>query len=215
MSTRVHTSKTSASQIATTAMLGAVATILMILEFPIPFLVPPFVKMDFSELPALLAAFSMGPISGIAVCFIKNLIHALVSSSGYIGELCNFMLGCCFVVPAGLIYHIRKSRTNALIGALVGALCMALISIPVNYFITYPFYMIKFGLSQEIILYMYQDVVNLTGSIIPFVKGMLAWTDNLFTCLIVFNAPFTLLKGLLTAALTFLVYKPLSPLLHK
>lgn len=207
--------KISAYKIATTAMLGAVATILMILEFPIPFLVPPFIKMDLSELPALLATFSMGPISGVAVCFIKNLIHCIVSSSGYVGELCNFLLGCCLVVPAGLIYHRKKSRGSALLGSLVGTVIMALISIPANRFLTYPFYMATFHLTEDVLMGMYQDVINLTGSIFPVVKGLMPMTEHLITCLIVFNAPFTLLKGILTAALAFLIYKPLSPLLHK
>lgn len=207
--------KMNAHKIATTAMLGAVATILLILEFPIPFLVPPFVQMDLSELPVLLAAFSMGPVSGVVVCLIKNLIHAIISYSGLVGELCNFLLGCCFVIPAGVIYHRNKTRRNALIGSLVGALLMALISIPVNYFITYPFYMREFGLTPEIIISMYRDVVKLTGSILPFVNTLLPLTDKLFTCLVIFNAPFTLLKGLLATLSTFLVYKPLSHLLHK
>ncbi|MBR2131053.1 MAG: ECF transporter S component, partial [Oscillospiraceae bacterium] len=119
-----------------TAMLGAIATILMFLDFPIPFLIPPFIKMDFSELPALLAAFSLGPVSGMAVCLIKNAVNLLHTTTGGVGELCNFLLGCCFVVPAGLLYRYRKSRKYALAGAIAGAAAMALLSIPINYFIS-------------------------------------------------------------------------------
>ncbi len=184
--------------LAVTAMLSAAATVLMALDFPIPFLIPPFVKMDFSELPALLAAFSLGPVSGAAVCLIKNLVNLTMSSTNGVGELCNFLLGVCLVIPAGLIYKHKKSRSGALIGSLLGAAVMALLSIPVNYFISYPFYTAFMPL--DTIIGMYQ-------SLLPSVDGLLA-------CLIVFNAPFTLLKGLLDVGLCFLIYKPLSPLLH-
>lgn len=191
--------KTRTHKLTVTAMLGAVAVVLMLMEFPIPFLIPDFVKMDFSELPALLAAFSLGPVYGVAVCFIKNAVHAFFTTTGCIGELCNFLLGCCFVIPAGLLYKRRKSRKNALLGAFLGALSMALLSIPINYFISYPVYSAFIPLDA---------IVSMYQALIPSVDGLLA-------CLIVFNAPFTLLKGLLTTALTFLIYKPLSPLLHK
>ena len=96
--------------IAVTGMLGALATVLMFLEFPIPMLIPPFIKFDFSELPALLAAYAMGPVSGIAVCFIKNVINLLHTQTGGVGELSNFILGVCFVLPAGLIYKRKKTQ---------------------------------------------------------------------------------------------------------
>ena len=141
-------------KIAVTAMLSAVATILMALDFPIPFLIPTFVKMDFSELPALLAAFSLGPVSGAVVCLVKNLVNLTMSSTNGVGELCNFLLGICFVIPAGLIYRYKKTRAGALIGALVGAVVMALCSVPVNYFISYPFYTVFMPL--DVIIGMYQ-----------------------------------------------------------
>ena len=132
--------KAKTHKITVTAMLGAVATVLMFLEFPIPFLIPPFVKLDFSELPALLASFSLGPVSGVAVCLIKNLVCCLRSSTGCVGELANFLIGICLVVPAGIIYRRKKSRKTALWGALLSTVIMAAISIPINYFISYPVY---------------------------------------------------------------------------
>ena len=191
--------KSRTHKLAVTAMLSAAATVLMALDFPIPFLIPPFVKMDFSELPALLAAFSLGPAWGAAVCLVKNLINLTMSSTNGVGELCNLLIGLCFVIPAGLIYKRWKTRWGALIAALAGAALMAACSVPVNYFISYPFYTSFMPL--ETIIGMYQ-------SLIPSVDGLLA-------CLVIFNAPFTLLKGLLDTALCFLIYKPLSPLLHK
>lgn len=192
LSTKTH-------RIAVTAILSAVATVLMFISFPIPFLIPPFVKMDFSELPALLAAFSMGPVSGVMVCLVKNLINLLFTTTSGVGELCNFLLGVCFVIPAGWIYKVRRTRSGALLASGVGAVTMAVLSVPVNYFISYPFYTSFMPL--DTIISMYQDLL-------PSVDGLLA-------CLLIFNMPFTLLKGILDVALAFLIYKPLSPLLHK
>ncbi|MDD6188800.1 MAG: ECF transporter S component [Clostridiales bacterium] len=187
-----------ARAVAVSAMLSAIAFVLMFLDFAIPFLIPTFVKMDISELPALLAAFSLGPVYGVVVCLVKNLLHLLITTTGGVGELANFLMGVCFVLPAGLIYQRMKSRKGAIIASLVGAVVMAVMSVPVNYFITYPVYT-KF-LPLDAIIGMYQKIR-------PSANGLLE-------CLITFNAPFTLLKGLLTALVCFLIYKPLSPVLH-
>jgi riboflavin transporter FmnP len=183
-------------------MLSAIAFVLMFLEFPAP-LMPAFVKLDISDLPALLGTFALGPVSGIVIELVKNLLHILIkgTSSAGVGELCNFLLGCCFVVPAGLIYKHKKSRKSAVLAALVGCVVMALCSLPLNYFLVYPAYVKFYGLPLEAIIGMYQ-------AINPNVNG-------LFACLTIFNLPFTFLKGVLDAVLCFLIYKPLSPILHK
>ena len=181
---------------AVTAMLSAVAFILMFLDFSVP-IMPSFVKMDLSELPALIAAFAMGPLSGVLVCLIKNLIHLTITSTGGVGELCNFLLGAAFVLPAGLIYKNKKTKKNALIGAIVGAVIMAVISVPINYFISYPVYY-NF-MPQEVILGMYQVIL-------PSMKSILQ-------CLITFNMPFNFVKSILSVVITMLIYKPLSPIL--
>ncbi len=181
-----------------TAMLSAIAFVLMFLDFAVPFM-PSFVQMDVSELPALLAAFALGPVYGVVVCLVKNLIHLMITSTAGAGELCNFLLGASFVLPAGLLYRKFKSRGGALLGVALGAVIMALFSIPLNYFITYPIY--SNFMPIDTIIGMYQ-------AIRPSANGLLE-------CLVTFNAPFTLLKGLVDAALCFLIYKPLSPLLHK
>ncbi len=183
------------------AMLSAVATVLMFVDFSVPFM-PAFIKLDISELPALLASFSIGPWYGVAVCLVKNIINCLRTSTGGVGELCNFMLGAIFVGIAGVVYqrfHKRKSRKGALLGALIGAAAMAVLSVPVNYYLTYPIYA-KF-MPIDTIVGMYQ-------AIRPSANGLL-------DCLVTFNMPFTFLKGILDVALCFLIYKPLSPLLHR
>ena len=187
-------------ELTVTAMLAAVATVLMFLDFSLPMFIPGFVKMDVSELPALLASFSLGPVYGVAVCVIKNLLNLIFhGSTGGIGELCNFLLGAAFVATAGIIYRRSKSRKTAVIGCLVGAAVMAVVSVPVNYFISYPVYAKMFG-GIDAILAAYQ-------AINPNVDGLLQ-------CLVVFNLPFTFVKGLLDSVLCFLIYKPLSPILH-
>ena len=183
-------------------MLSAVAFVLMFIEFPIPALIPPFVKMDFSDLPALLGAFALGPVYGIVISLLKNLLHILIkgTSTACVGELCNFLLGAVFSFLAGYIYNKHKCMKNALLGAFAGALAMAVLSVPINFFITYPAYVVFYGMPLDAILGMYQ-------SILPS-------ADSLIKCLVIFNMPFTLVKGLLDVLLCFAVYKPLSPILH-
>ncbi|MGN1348374.1 MAG: ECF transporter S component [Acutalibacteraceae bacterium] len=181
-----------------TAMLGAVATVLMFVDFSVPFM-PSFIKMDISELPALIAGFAYGPISGVCVCLIKNLINLLRTTTSGVGELCNFMLGVAFILPSSIIYKKMKTRKGAVIGSVVGAVLMAVLSLPINYFITYPFY--SNFMPIDVIISMYQEIM-------PSVDGLLA-------CLIIFNVPFTLMKGVIDAIICFLIYKPLSPILHK
>ena len=183
-------------------MLSAVAFILMFIEFPIPMLIPSFVKMDFSDLPALLGAFALGPVYGVVISFMKNLLHIVIkgTSTACVGELCNFMLGAVFSAVAGVIYKHHKSRKTAIIGAIAGAAAMAVFSVPSNYFITYPAYVTFYHMPLEAILGMYQAI--------------LPSADSLIKCLVIFNMPFTLVKGLLDAVLCLLIYKPLSPILH-
>ena len=192
--------------LAVASMLTAVAAVLQFIEFAIP-LMPAFIKLDISDLPALLGTFSLGPVYGVAIQLVKNLLHLPFGSSAGVGELSNFILGAIFVFAAGMIYKRSKSRKSALIGSLVGAVAMALISIVANYFIVYPAYVVLYNLPLEAIVGMYEAIL---GGVAHVPTG-----NALFNCLLVFNVPFTLVKGLLNVALCFLIYKPLSPLLHK
>ena len=183
-----------------TALLSALSCVLMYLEFPLSFIVPPFIQMDFSDLPALIASYAYGPIAGVVVALIKNIVHFLLKSgTGGAGELANFLLCVAFVVPAGWVYHFVKNKKGALIGALVGSACMAVLSLPINYYITYPVYA-KLFLPMDVILDMYRKLN-------PAVTG-------LWSALLVFNLPFNLAKGLVIAGITFVIYKKISPLLH-
>lgn len=180
-----------------TAIMSALSFGLMFLEFSIP-IMPAFIKMDISELPALITAFAYGPVYGVVVCLIKNLIHMTMSKTLFIGELSNFLLGSVFVFIAGLFYRIRHNRKFAFIGAMVGDLAMTVFCFFLNFYIIYPLY-IKFMMPEEAILGMYQ-------AILPSV-------DSLWKAILIFNVPFTFVKGLISVAITFVIYHKLSPLL--
>lgn len=180
-----------------TAVLAALSAALMYLEFSIP-IVPGFLKYDFSDLPALIAAFGVGPVAGVAVELIKNVIHLPATATGGVGELANFIIGACYVLPAGVIYRYRKGKWGALWSSLGGAVLAALMSLPVNYYITYPVYT-KF-MPME-------GIIGAYSAIIPA-------ADTLWKALILVNFPFTLVKGLINVGITFALYKRISPLIH-
>ncbi len=183
------------------ALFGALGFVLMLLEFPLPMIIPSFIKFDFSEIPAVIASFAYGPLYGVTVCLLKNLLHLFVTTSAGVGEVSNFILGAIFVGVAGLIYRYHKNRKFALIGSLIGAGAMAIISVFSNYYIVYPAFSVLYNLPMPAILGMYQ-------AILPSV-------DTLFEAIIVFNLPFNFVKGMIDAALCFLVYKKLSPIIKK
>lgn len=179
-----------------TAMLSAIGYVLMLFDFSVPFM-PSFIKLDISELPALIASFSLGPVYGVVVCLVKNLLNTLQSQTLGIGDLSNFLLGTMFVFPAGLIYQRMKSRKGALIGSLAGAVIMAVGSVFTNIFLVYPLYYNL--MSKEAILNAYQ-------AIIPAMKSV----EQSIIC---FNMPFTFLKAMLSVLVTFLIYKRISPII--
>lgn len=190
----IKTSKVNTRAIAGCGMLAAAATALQYLEIPSPV---SFIALDFSDLPALLGAFAYGPVAGVVIELIKNLIHLAVSKSGYVGELSNFILGAVFCLVAGLIYKHKKTKKSAVVGGIIGALCMAIISYPSNLFVVYPFY--YSFMPKEAVLDVYQKVLNV---------------NSIEMALLVYNVPFTFIKGLISVALSALIYKPLSPFLH-
>ena len=187
------------------SLLSAVSFVLMLLQFSVP-LMPGFIKFDFSELPALIAAFAYGPLWGAAVCAIKNILHLPFTTTFCVGELSNFLLGAVFVVTAGYVYRIKKCKKFAIIGALIGAVVMALVSFPVNYYITYPTY--AHMMPIDLIIDAYRMAVpkaslNLGDSI----------TKDLVKVLWIFNVPFNFIKGAFNTLIAIFIYKPLSPII--
>ncbi len=179
-----------------TAMMSGVAFVLMMLEFSTP-LTPTFLKFDFSDLPAMITAFTFGPFWGVLVELIKNLLHLPFTATSGVGELANFLIGAAMVLPAGCVYRIDRTRRGALIGTVCGGVFAAVISFPVNYLITYPFYTKFMPL---------ESIISAYSAIIPA-------ANTLARALWMVNVPFTFVKCLCCAVITFVVYKRLSPIL--
>lgn len=180
------------------AILAALSAVLfLVLEIPI---FGSIYKLDFSNLPVLLAAFSMGPVPGLITLLMKDLIHLIfkgVSTTVGIGDLADFIMTAAFILPAVLIYQHKKSRKTALIGMLVGTLTMAAAALLVNALILFPFYMSAFHMD------------------LPAIAGMLGVkSEGMMGILMATTLPFNLLKGAVISLLTFLIYKPLSSVLH-
>ncbi len=187
-------------KITTVALLTAIAAALQFIEVPIP-IVPSFIKLDFSDIPELIGAFVYGPTAGVFIAFLKNLIHLPLSSSMYIGELSNFVLGASFALCAGLIYKKRQTLGGAAFAGVCASVIMGIVSLPLNYFVIYPLYYGVMGFPQEAILEMYRVI--------------LPSTKNILQALIIFNIPFTVVKGLICAAVSTPVYKPLHSFLTR
>lgn len=180
-----------------TALMAALSLVLSteLLEFKVPFM-PTFISLDFSDAPAVLASLTMGPVSGVFVCLIKNIVGCFTSSTGCVGELSNFILGSALVLPAGLIAHKSPKFSRAVIGCAIGAVLMGLFSFVSNYFIIYPLY----------------DATMLPmDAIIGMYKAILPSVNTLAECLWIFNVPFTAGKGIIAAAFSLLLYKHLRP----
>ena len=180
------------------AMFSAIAVILMFFfEFALPFL-PPYLKVDFGELPALISAFTLGPQWGVLVCLLKNLVCLTTSATGGVGELANFIIGAVFVFVAGFIYKRNKKKSTAVAGCITGTVLASIISFFVNFYITYPFY--------SAVMMPYDVIVGMYSAICP-------WADTLVKGLIVFNLPLTFVKDLIISAVTIVVYKKISPVI--
>ena len=193
--------KLSTRKLVIIGMMTAVATVVYYLDFPIPGIMPSFIKLDFSNVISLLAGFALGPIEGVIVCLLKNLIHVLIKGFGTtmgIGDIFDFVTSAFFVLVAATIYKRNRTKKGAMIATFCGMIGFTLISLPLNYFIVYPIYFKAYG-GEKAILGAYQAI--------------LPSTKNIFSALCIFNLPFTFVKGLLCSLITILVYKPLSPII--
>ena len=176
------------------AILAAAASILFLIQIPIV----AFYKLDLSNIPVLLGAFSMGPVPGMMILALKSLIGLLSSSSAGIGELADFIMGTALVLPAALIYQQNKTRKSAIIGMAIGTLCMVIAGVLANKYIMLPFYMGAFHMDMDGIL----RFANVAG------------VDSEWKLLLMITGPFNLLKGVVLSVVAGLIYKPLSPILH-
>lgn len=182
-------------------MLAAISTILMLFEFPLPFLAPSFYELDFSEVPILIGAFALGPVAGVFAELVKILLNLMINGTdtAFVGEFGNFLLGCSFLLPAAWVYQRKKSRKNAVIGLILGAITMTVAAVFVNALLLLPTYSKAFGMPIE-------AFIKMGTAINPAIDGI--WT---FAFLAV--APFNILKGALVSFITMLLYKHISPIL--
>lgn len=182
------------------AMLGAVATILMLFEIPLWF-APGFYEIDASEVAVLIGAFAMGPIAGALIELVKVLLNFVLNGTvtAGVGEMANFIIGCSLVVPASIIYNHKKTRKNAILGMVAGTLVMTIIGSALNGLVLLPAYATAFQMPME-------GLVAMGTALNP------AITD-LKTFLIFAVAPFNLLKGIAVSLLTMLLYKKISGIL--
>ena len=184
-----------------TAMLSALATVLMIFEIPLPFIAPPFYEMDFSEVPVLIGAFSMGPATGVIIEAIKILINFIINGTdtGGIGELANFVMGCAYILPASIIYKRKKTKGNAILAMAVSTVVMAILGIFINAYVMIPIYSAFMPLEQ---------IIQMGKDIVPLIT-------NTLTFCVFCVAPFNLIKGAIVSVITAFIYKPLSRIINK
>lgn len=183
------------------AILSAVAVVLMMFDFPLP-IAPSFYKLDFSEIAVLLGGFSMGPLAAMAIEGLKVILNVLFtgSSTAYVGELANFVMGCSFTVTASAIYCHHKTKKNAMIGMAAGTVVMAAFGAVINALVMLPMYSTLYGLEMSVI-------IGMGAAIIPLIDSV--WTFCLFAVV-----PFNLVKGVIISVITAILYKHVSPLLH-
>ncbi|MDE7018012.1 MAG: ECF transporter S component [Lachnospiraceae bacterium] len=192
----------STRKIAMIGMFSAISAILMLFELPMPF-APGFYKLDFSELPALVAAFAFGPAAGVMVEFCKIVLKLLMksTSTAFVGELANFAVGCSFILPASIIYLFCKNKKTAVIGSVTGTLCMTVFGTAFNAVYLLPKFAQLYGMPLEALIGMGSEINGAITDITSFV------------CFAV--APLNLIKGASVSVVTLLVYKSLSPVLKE
>ena len=189
-------------KVAMIGMFSAIAMILMLFDFPLPF-APEFYKLDFSELPVLVGTFAFGPAAGVMMEFIKIMLKLFIkgTSTVFVGDLANFVIGCSFILPASVFYMFRKGKKNAIIACIVGTICITVFGTAFNAVYLLPAFAELYGMPLENLLAMGSTVNPLAkeGDIISFVIACVA--------------PMNLIKGTAISIVTLLIYKPLSPII--
>lgn len=198
----VHEPIFTTRKVAMVGMFSAIAMILMLFDFPLPF-APGFYKLDFSELPILIGTFAFGPTAGILMEFIKILLKLFIkgTSTAFVGDLANFVVGCSFILPASLVYIFRKNKKGAIAACITGTLIMTFFGTAFNAVYLLPAFAELYHMPIDELLAMGAAVNPLVteGSIVSFVAACVA--------------PLNLIKGASVSLVTMLVYKPLSPII--
>ncbi len=192
---------TRTKRIALIGILSAISGVLMYMEIPLWF-APPFYKMDFSEVPVLICAFAYGPVAGVITEFLKVVIKLFLkgTSSAFVGDMSNFVLGCTMILPASIIYHVKKTRKTALIGMGSGIVLRTVIGSLFNLFYLIPTFSAIYGMPLDAIVSMGTAV----NSHITDINSLVLFAV----------VPFNILKGAAETTVTFLLYKKISPMIH-
>ncbi|MBR2372516.1 MAG: ECF transporter S component [Clostridia bacterium] len=193
----------SAKNIAKIAVLTAVAYVLyMFVKFPLPMLFPAFLDIQFSDLPALIGGFAMGPWAGCLIVIVKCLLKMPFSSTACVGEIADIIMGIAFVLPAAILYKKAKSKKSAFVGVIIGAVCCVVASVLANWLLLIPFYAQVFG---------WEAILGMVSSLYANVTQASFYTYYILLAVI----PFNVLRCSIVVAFTFLLYKRVSPILHR
>ncbi len=181
-------------------MFGALAAVLMLFEFPLPFIAPSFYGLDLAEVPILVGSFALGPLAGMVMEFVKILIKLVLkpTSTGFVGEFANIMVGCALVLPAGLVYRFKKTKKGAVAGMIAGTITMSVVGVVINALVMLPFYSNFMPL---------ENIIAAGAAINPAVS-------NIWTFAIICVGPFNIIKGVVVSLITALVYKRISVIIH-
>lgn len=188
--------------VAKIGILGAIATILMLFEIPLWF-APSFYELDLSEVVVMIGAFALGPVAGVFIELIKVLLNLLLNGTitAGVGELANFVIGCAYVLPAAILYRRKKSFKNAILGMGIGTVSVTVIGALVNLYIMLPAYVALANFPLD-------ALIGLGTAVNPSI-------NSVETLVLFATVPFNLLKGVISSVLVGLLYKRLSPILHK
>lgn len=182
------------------SLLSAMAFLLMLIELPIP-IFPAFLKIDLSDLPALVGAFALGPVAGVIIEGIKVLLNLVFhgTMTAGVGELANFLIGASLVFTAGMMYKVNKTKGNAIRGLIAGTVMMTVIGAVINYSFLLPVYAKAFHVPLNVIVGMGTKV---NSNIV-----------DLKTLVLFAIVPFNLVKGIAVSLVTAGVYKKISVIL--
>ncbi len=181
-------------------MFGALAGVLMVFEIPLPFIAPSFYGLDLSEVPVLVGTFALGPVAGAVMELVKILVKLMIkpTSTGFVGEFANLMIGCSLILPAGVIYRFKKTKKGAITGMAAGTAVMAVVGVVLNALVMIPFYSNFMPLD---------NIIKAGAAINPAIS-------NVWTFAVICVGPFNIVKGVVVSLVTALVYKRISVIIH-
>ena len=198
---RFSSEKTKINKMVIMAMFSAVAVVLMYFEFPLTFIAPSFYEMDFSEVPVMMGSFMLGPCAGVIIEAVKIILKICIkgTTTAFVGDFANFILGCVFVIPASVIYHFHKTKKNAVLGLAAGSIMLIVSGTFFNAYYLLPKYSELYGMPIQAFIAAGQEINGSIHDVLTFVALAVA--------------PFNLVKSAVVSVITMLLYKYLSRLL--